>query len=278
MTTVYYFSGTGNSLSLARLIAQKTSASLLPIAGFLNANSIPVKEDAFGIVFPVYYGNMPVIVKQFVRKLEGITGKYVFAVCTYGGSKGNAVKNLKSMLNARGGKLSLVYGIHMPQNAFYKRSEKREKLYSKAANLLKDINVLIDSRSTGYHSSDRFMDIITSPMSGLFEPMSIKGLQQITHCTATSNIDELIRTAGSTFCAGEGCSGCGTCARVCPVGNITMTGDKPVWQAHCENCLACYNLCPSKAIDGPIVKNGYFYLHPGLKLQDAIQQSKNADV
>ena len=50
----------------------------------------------------------------------------------------------------------------------------------------------------------------------------------------------LIPLADKSFQVDAKCSGCGTCAKVCPVGNIKMVEGKPVWQHHCETCLACY--------------------------------------
>jgi ferredoxin/flavodoxin len=268
MAALYYFTGTGNSLSLAKQISDKTSARLLPIAEFRNISNVKVEDEVIGIVFPVYYGDMPVIVKEFVRKLEGISGKYIFAVCTYGGSKGNAIKNLRTLVKAQGGELRLVYAIHMPQNAFYKSSEKKDTLFYKASQMLKDINTYIENRSSGYFSSNRMLDMLSFPMNSIFEPLSRKGLQKITNCTTCNDINKLIRIAGSTFYANEKCSGCGVCARVCPVGNITMAENRPVWLEYCENCIACYNWCPQIAICGKLVQNDYYYLHPNTQMKD----------
>lgn len=44
------------------------------------------------------------------------------------------------------------------------------------------------------------------------------------------------------------CTGCGLCARRCPMDNITITDRRPVWGKHCTQCLRCYHICPWHAI------------------------------
>jgi ferredoxin len=37
----------------------------------------------------------------------------------------------------------------------------------------------------------------------------------------------------------DNCNGCGICKTVCPVGNIEMQNNKPVYNHKCEQCTAC---------------------------------------
>jgi Fe-S-cluster-containing hydrogenase component 2 len=57
--------------------------------------------------------------------------------------------------------------------------------------------------------------------------------------------------------------------QVCPVKNIDMVEEKPVWRHDCEMCCACLHFCPVEAIQyGPkTVKRGR-YRHPAFKLAD----------
>ena len=51
------------------------------------------------------------------------------------------------------------------------------------------------------------------------------------------------------FTAGDACTGCGQCARLCPTGSITLREGKPVWGPGCTHCMACICRCPAAAIE-----------------------------
>ena len=51
------------------------------------------------------------------------------------------------------------------------------------------------------------------------------------------------------FAAGEKCTGCGACARLCPMKNITLSGGEPHWGGSCTHCMACISYCPTQAIE-----------------------------
>ncbi|UCE97966.1 MAG: flavodoxin family protein, partial [Dehalococcoidia bacterium] len=127
---IYYFSGTGNSLHVAKDIAAKTKGILYPIASLVNQEVIEITLDKIGLIFPTYYGELPVIIKNFVSKLKGMENKYIFAVSTFGGSAGHSLKLLRRIIQENGGELSSTYRVHMPQNSFSKPWEKNTKLYA----------------------------------------------------------------------------------------------------------------------------------------------------
>lgn len=51
---IYYFSGTGNSLAVARDLAAKLNARLIPITTVMDRESIETDAERIGIVFPLY--------------------------------------------------------------------------------------------------------------------------------------------------------------------------------------------------------------------------------
>lgn len=76
------------------------------------------------------------------------------------------------------------------------------------------------------------------------------------------NIEELDRA----FFAESHCIGCGLCEKVCSVGNIRITDNRPEWLHHCEHCMACIHRCPKEAIQyGSKTKNRRRYYNPEVK-------------
>lgn len=271
---MYYFSGTGNSLSVARDIAEKTNADLIPIACQIEKKVITVNADIIGIVFPVYYGDLPLIVKRFAEKLDNISNTYIFAVCTYGGGGGDSLKTLSQIIRSRSGELSAVYGVHMPQNAFLKSWESHEKLFKTWKKKLEIISRNVRIQKKGMLLSDFLLHLILFPFHKIVKPFTKKGLAKLSDSSPDMSIEELIYRADKSYTTNEHCNGCGVCAEVCPVHNIELVDKRPVWLNHCENCLACYNWCPQKAIQGEIPQKGYYYHHPDVKISDMINQKK----
>jgi flavodoxin len=72
-TEIYYFSGSGNSLAVAKDIAGKIDGRLVSIPAMMERECIKPDAEALGIVFPVYHGDMPLDCLQIYQK-TGSTG------------------------------------------------------------------------------------------------------------------------------------------------------------------------------------------------------------
>ena len=53
----------------------------------------------------------------------------------------------------------------------------------------------------------------------------------------------------NAFTASSACIGCGQCAKLCPMNNVTLKDGKPVWGKACTHCMACICYCPVSAIE-----------------------------
>ena len=277
-TEIYYFSGTGNSLAVAKDIADKTGGILIPIASLLDKKMIMSDANVIGIIFPVYYGEPPIIIKEFAGKLENLQQKYIFAVCTYGGAAMASLRILRSIIHSNGGELSAAYGIHMPQNSFYKPRENHQEIYSGWKKKLELIVNNIKAKAKGMFYSNIVLELLLVPIQSIFiRPICKKSFIKQTNMPPNSKIEELVRMMDISFRSNEKCNGCGICSKVCPVSNIKINDNKPVWLHHCETCLACYNWCPNKAIQGGITSKDYYYHHPEIKISEIMKQKGNGN-
>lgn len=127
---IYYFTGTGNSLQVARIIENNLgNCTIKPI----NYKSFTEKKigDAntrIGIVYPVYYGTFPRIVKKFLEYVEFDKNSYIFGVVSYGGVGGGAVNVLDEFLKSKNVKLSYGNSFMMPRNYIMKYNPEQKPL------------------------------------------------------------------------------------------------------------------------------------------------------
>lgn len=115
MTTIYYFTGTGNS----QMIVEELAA-ILPDCKTENITPELAKGTTMsgcaGIVFPVYFLGLPHIVREFLTNVEIQKGTYCFAVANMGNMTGNALPFARKILKAQGVCLQAEYAIKMPEN------------------------------------------------------------------------------------------------------------------------------------------------------------------
>jgi formate hydrogenlyase subunit 6/NADH:ubiquinone oxidoreductase subunit I/flavodoxin len=267
--TIYYFSGTGNSLAVARDLAEKLSGELVPIAKLSDMERISSPSDYLGIVFPLYDFKPPKIVEDFIHKIENLESKYIFAVCTYGITPLKAMKYLDKLIRMCGGKLSGGFAVEMPHNGIGSSlfSQSRHKMMFE--NWKKKCNTIFEYvtawKEGTLEKSNAFVSLI---LSGLFIRM-IPTLFKLLKLVLLKGWKSLALNAN------EKCIGCENCKKICPVRNIEIIEHKPYWKDHCAGCLACMHWCPNEAIQiSNINMNTKNYHHPDVKLADMIIQNK----
>ncbi len=154
-TTIYYFSGTGNSLAVSKDIARELNSrsndtAILPIAKLCSRKSIKIEADTIGIVFPVYCRDIPPIIEEFTKKLE-LSDTYIFGIATYNTEAGNALFNLNAILKKMGSRLASGFNISMPGNSVLiidntTSVEENEKRFAEEKRKIKTIAEAITSQ------------------------------------------------------------------------------------------------------------------------------------
>jgi flavodoxin/Pyruvate/2-oxoacid:ferredoxin oxidoreductase delta subunit len=274
---VYYFSGTGNSLVVARGIAEKLNGRLVPIASLMQKKKVAAEADVVGLVFPVYYatndGGIPLMVSRFVEKLENLNSKYVFAVCTYGGMPGSTVENLKKAVETQGGKLACGFVVQLRNTKI--SAKKQQTQHQKMKEKVEAICGYVAARKEGkFETRGPLRKVLLAPLRWFEKPIFLYRYRKLSGGSGLSFL-ALVPSADKSFRVNEKCSGCGICARVCPAENIQMVEGKPVWQHRCETCYACYAWCPNQAVYGDIVAYNDHYRHPKVHLSEMLQREEH---
>ena len=113
--TICYWTGSGNSLWVARTLAQELGgAELNSIADGKEQRA--VDSEVIGLVFPVHIWGVPRLILEFVKELKDRQPAYVFAVAVNAGQVANTLVQLKQVLKKAGLKLSAGFEIPMPSN------------------------------------------------------------------------------------------------------------------------------------------------------------------
>jgi len=210
--TIFYFTGTGNSLFAARKIADATGAALISIPQVIGEKRT-YTDDCIGFVYPQYAIGLPKMVRSFILN-NTFAADYIFAVDLYAFIRANALGEIAGII-------PLNYGAYLktPNNYIFaiRPPKNPGAMLEKAAVRLGEI------------ASD-----ITGRKNKPVKPREGAG-------NATKYFGK------SKFKVTGSCTKCGVCAEVCPADNITLD-DGVEFGNKCENCFACVNLCPKHAV------------------------------
>lgn len=261
-TIIYYFTGTGNSLSAAKKIAGIIKdCELIPVASLKDTSDITPDAQRVGIIFPVYFAGLPVMVAEFSDRLNLQNTEYTFGLATLGGTGGkSALRQLDKILQGKNTKgLDAGFTVLMPSNYILMYNppaeEKQNEILTKA---------------------DEMLNIIAEKIAGLEKKkIPLPVLDSILHLAAYRRFASNVHKADEKFSVSNNCTSCGICAEICPAKNIEIIDSKPVWKHHCEMCCACIHICPAGAIEaGPKTSIRNHYKNPSVE----ISELKNNDI
>jgi NAD-dependent dihydropyrimidine dehydrogenase PreA subunit/flavodoxin len=270
-TVLYYFSGTGNSLYVARELARRLDgARLVPMTGALEASRPVPAAETVGLVFPVHLANMPIPVRRFLEILDLTAARYVFLAATRIGTFSIVPTAARIALARRGGRLDAWFYLNMASNSptglVPGKGDQTwpEKI---GAPLLAAIDAGLVPR----------LDDIAAAVRSRRPTPAGRGavlLGRLAHA-ALNPLTRDVRTP-LRYRVDQDCTGCGECVRVCPSGKIVLEAGRPVWrdEVRCWYCYACFNFCPAQAIlvaDKYERKDGR-YRHPGTTAADIAEQ------
>lgn len=244
---IFYFSGTGNSLYVAKELQRVLPGSrLTPIISLAEDEKIVVNSEVVGLVFPVHGFTLPYTVNDFLQRADLNHSKYIFSVATKGGSPDQVMEEMSKLLRKSGKSLSAHFSITMFTNdcmfkcpydheSFVPTEEMVSEMRDKIDRRVKVIGERVRNREQ-HLEGDEDHKYEVSP---LIQNASILFLRLL----GGRNIE-------GSFYANESCVGCGLCEDICLANRIEIIDSVPHWaeEIYCHRCYACLNGCPRQAI------------------------------
>jgi ferredoxin len=244
---IYFFTGTGNSLWVAKEIAKKLPGCDIAAIKSGMDMTVPAGLERVGFVYPTYGWASPLMVAGFFRNAQFPTqgGTYFFAVTTCGGLALNAIPQANALLAERGIQLNYGASIRMFKNSVINYG------------MSKKVSEITEA------SAKRAAPVIEKVVNK--HENKIKPVNQFLYRLHLDFMKDIHET-GSGFNISGGCTSCGLCKSLCPAKNITMENGKPVFHNKCERCVACIQHCPNEAINyrDKTQERGR-YTHPHIK-------------
>lgn len=243
---IYCFSGTGNTLYVARMLAEKTGLELhsftadelrRPADAVLSTDS-----DLIVWAFPTYSWGIPPVVRRLMReaRFDFPPDALHVAVTTCGDDVGRLASMFRSEMARRDVKAGAVFSVQMPNTYVMMKGfdtdseEVAERKIDVSAVCVDNIAHAIMQRSDAPLVDDVVKGGFAWLKTNVFYPwfvrfdMSPKGFR----------VDR------------NACVGCGKCVAVCPMDNVSLDASKcPSWGLDCAFCTACYHVCPRHAIE-----------------------------
>jgi len=262
---IYCFSGTGNSLWLATHAAGKLGdTEVMSIMALNDKPEVPARYGRVGFVFPTCFLHPPKVVREIGGALKFAPHHKAFVIATCGGGNGFTLSDFRKLIQPKLTSPVQEFSIPLPGNhlvGFGAWSEARQKKMFEAAEKL---------------LSDAVRDIQNDA------PVKIKRdlpLGLMTWMSRTFNgwlgVKDIFSTAAEYYTT-EACVHCGKCVKVCPVGNITIGDGKVTFGSNCQQCMACIQWCPERAIAHPNVPAGRKrYHHPEFTIDDMIKLNES---
>ena len=241
---VLYFSGTGNTEYIAKLIAEGLGDQCLDLFQRIRTNdkSPLYSEKTYVICTPIYVCEMPLFLVKYLKSLTFEGNKNMYFVFTSGGYCGSAKVQAKLFSVRKKLKCLGCAEFVMPRNYVANRKyamDEETVIRSKISNATKKVGQVVEDIKNERKIKSRHVWLFETLIIAPFAPIWTK-----------------YKLVAKDFYATDACVGCKLCEKVCPFNNLKVVDKKPVWEDRCTHCMACISKCPKYAIEYGNVTQG----------------------
>jgi Pyruvate/2-oxoacid:ferredoxin oxidoreductase delta subunit len=247
---IYYHTGTGNALKVARWLSDEASKKSIPAKIYsIDKDYTPdyseiTKDTLIGFIYPTHGFNASPAMLKFMFNFKKFKSDYFLCNTRAGGkffslftpgASGIALWLPILMLFLKGLNLVGAKSIDMPSNwisihpgfpdswilPITQKCESETKQFI--------LNIFNGKFIILRPILELPIDVILAPISVLYYFIGRYFLAK-------------------TFVYSSKCSGCGLCSELCPVNAIKISDNRPFWKYNCESCMRCENICPTKSV------------------------------
>lgn len=255
---IFYFSGTGNTKLIAKIVKQELKIHnhivVMHKIEELLREKIPFDTkhyDMVGIGYPVHALNAPKLIYHFIQTLANDAGKRVFLFKTAGDPlwKGGPTSLLRKHLKKKEFDVFFEFLEIMPANVVVSYDEKLVKQLYQLAEI--DTRNQVQIFLAGQRSLQK-LGFFKTIFSLLFSTMESQG----------------VKFVGKCFRVSSACTNCGSCILACPMQNIIRKNDRIKFKFKCSLCMRCIYSCPANAIHPRILR--FFEIKKGYNIKPII--------
>lgn len=231
---ILYFTGTGNSGLIARRLSELLGDEAVRLEYPFVKKITTADKGRIIWVFPIYSWGIPPVVKKLISEIEIASEVEHFMVCSCGDDIGKTAEDWRKLLKRRGWRPIGTWSVQMPNIYVLLPGFNTDSKFIEHEKLVA-ANARIEVVARGIKHSARVDDVVKGSVpwikSRILRPLFVRFLM-----------------SPRPFHSDEHCTGCGKCARNCPMRNIEMKSSKPLWGKRCALCLECYHCCPVHSV------------------------------